>query len=184
MLRYLLLVLCALILDCALGKPVGNPTSNVTPQPTICGDVIRQAKNISGNSVKTFESVEVFRCLSTVPFNPAVASRFVRYFNDSLQFHSTLSYLKQPPPGYQQPAVDLVHELGVIQSRIDGSQFRNEYEFEEAIQQVIYSAHDKHIELDAGLLSAFRYSSPWSIVSLSSDGLQQPKLYLRREWPS
>ncbi|KAJ4286663.1 hypothetical protein N0V90_012915 [Kalmusia sp. IMI 367209] len=131
--------------------------------------------------VPTFLASEVMQCLSSVPFNPAVASRFVKYFNDSIQFHSTLSYLKNPPRGYQQAPIDLVQELGVIQDKIDRTQFRNEYDFEQSIQQLIYAVHDNHFHLNAGILSAFRFYSPWSIVSLSSDGKEAPKLYLRQD---
>ncbi|KAF2635276.1 hypothetical protein P280DRAFT_473987 [Massarina eburnea CBS 473.64] len=155
-----------------------TPTSSITPQPTFCGDIIRKTKQNSSRTMATLEASEVFECLSSVPFNSAVASRFIKYFNDTLQFHSTLAYVKNPPKGYQQPSVDLVHELGVIQDRIDRSQFRNEYQFEEAVQQVIYSAHDKHLQLNAGVLSAFRFSSPIKIVSLSSNGKEPPRLYL------
>lgn len=159
-------------------QPTG--VSSPVPQSTACGDIIRRTNSSDlQHYTRRFDAPDVFACLSTVPFNPAVASRFVKYFNDTIQFHSTLAYLRDPPKEYQQPAVDLIKELGVVQNRIDQGYYRNEYQFEEAVQRLIYSAHDKHLRLNAGILSAFRFASPWSVVSLSSDGRQTPRLYLR-----
>lgn len=113
-----------------------------------------------------------------MPFNPAVASRFISYYNDTLQFQSTLSYLKNPPTSYQQPAVDLLAGLIRIQTAIDEGIFANQYEFEAALQTLIYAAHDGHVDMLAGVLSAFSFASPRDLVSLSLDGQQIPKVYL------
>ena len=123
-------------------------------------------------------AIDVYNCFTTVPFNPAVASRFIKYWNDTLQFQSTLDYLKQPPPGYQQPAVDLIAGLGEIQATIDNGGFANEYQFEAALQNVLYSANDAHVSLNGGALSAFSFGSSFGITSLSLDGVQLPKVYI------
>ena len=125
-----------------------------------------------------FNATLAFECLTSVPFNPAVASRFISYYNDTLQFQSTLKYLKSPPPSYQQPAVDLIAGLNRIQSAIDEGIFSNQYEFEAALQTLVYAAHDGHVDILAGALSAFSFASPRDLVSLSLDGQQIPKVYL------
>jgi hypothetical protein len=89
----------------------------------------------------------VYECLTSVPFNAAVATRFIQYYNDTLQFHSTLAYLKNPPESYQQPAVDVIDELGRIQTAINKGLFKNQYEFEATLESLIYSVHDMHLEL-------------------------------------
>ena len=124
-----------------------------------------------------FLASDVFECLISVPFNPAVATRFIQYYNDTLQFQSTLAYLKSPPPSYQQPAVDLIAGLNEIQSAIDTGFFQNQYDFEKSLQTLLYSAHDSHLQLYAGLLSAFTFGSPYELVSVSLDG-ELPKVYL------
>jgi hypothetical protein len=113
-----------------------------------------------------------------VPFNPAVATRFLKYYNDTLQFQSTLAYLKNPPPSYQQPAVDLIGGLDHLQQQINNGAFANQYEFEAALQTLIYSAHDYHLDLIAGILAAFTFASPYDVISVSLDGVQLPKVYL------
>lgn len=113
-----------------------------------------------------------------MPFNAAVAARFVQYLNDTVQFHSTLAYLKTPPSGYQQPAVDLVGGLNTLLEQANNGTFGNQYAFEAALQNLIYQAHDYHLDLLAGTLSAFTFLNPFSIVSVSLDGIQEPKVYL------
>lgn len=126
-----------------------------------------------------FDAKIVYDCLTSVPFNPAVATRFLKYYNDTLQFQTNLNYLKSPPPSYQQPAIDLIGGLKKIQEDIDNAIFPNQYTFEAVLQNLIYSAHDAHLYLDAGILSAFSFASPYYIVSVSSDGQQLPKVYVK-----
>lgn len=113
-----------------------------------------------------------------MPFNAAVASRFLAYWNDTLRFQSTLVYLKNPPAGYQQPAVDILAGLSELQRAVNDGDFKNQYEFEVALQLLLVSAHDAHLYLNAGILAAFTFASPYDIVSLSIDGVELPKVYL------
>lgn len=118
-----------------------------------------------------------------MPFNAAVASRFLSYWNDTLQFQSTLTYLKDPPESYQQPAVDLLAGLSELQRAVNDGSFTNQYEFEAALEQLLVSAHDAHLYLNAGILAAFTFASPYDIVSLSIDGVELPKVYLAGAYP-
>lgn len=127
---------------------------------------------------QTFDAIIAYDCLTSVPFNTSVAQEFVRYYKDTIQFQSNLAYLKNPPASYQQPATDLVQGLEQISKSILDGEFHNQYEFEAALQTLIYSAHDAHLNLDAGLLSAFTFGSPYSIASVSLDGLQVPRVYI------
>lgn len=56
--------------------------------------------------------------------------------------------------------------------------FQNEYEFESAVQEIVYATHDAHVTLYAGILSAFTFFSPLRIVSASTDGIALPKIYI------
>ena len=116
-----------------------------------------------------------------MPFNPAVSTRFLQYYNDTLQFHSTSAYLKNPPLSYRQPAIDLFQELEQLQRDVDNSVFQNQYAFEARLQNLIYSTHDAHLELVSGVLAAFTFASPYGIVSVSSDGKELPKVYITND---
>lgn len=122
-------------------------------------------------------AIDVYNCWTTVPFHPAVATRLIQYWNDTLQFQSTLDYLKSPPPGYQQPAVDLIAALGEVQDAVDRNEFANEYQFEAALQNVLFSANDAHLTFFGGVLSSFSFGSSIALTSLSLDGTQLPKVY-------
>ena len=157
----------------SLGLASVSPASTATPpQPTVCGDIVN-----SGND--TFNAKEAYDCLISVPFNPAVATRFLKYLNDTIQFQSNLAYLKNPPTSYQQPKTDLLQGLDQIQQDIDNDIFPNQYIFEATLQNLIYSAHDDHLYLNAGILAVFTFASPYGIVSVSIDGLQVPKVYIK-----
>lgn len=125
-----------------------------------------------------FEAIYAYECLTSVPFNSAVASRFIAYWNETLQFQSTLAYLKSPPEGYQQPAVDFASELARIQQRVDTGAYHNQYDFEADVQLLTYALKDGHVVLNAGILSAFSFGSPYEIISASIDGKQAPKVYI------
>ncbi|KAG4412855.1 hypothetical protein IFR04_014016 [Cadophora malorum] len=142
------------------------------PQSTACGDIVRDA------TVNQFPASKVYECLTSVPFNPAVASRFLKYYKDSVQFQSTLAYLKTPPASYLQPPVDLLGGLDVIQTKIDTGAFANQYEFEATLQRLIYSAHDDHFDLASGILGVFAFGTSYRIVSVSEDGIELPKVYV------
>ncbi|KAL4889444.1 hypothetical protein BDV59DRAFT_210361 [Aspergillus ambiguus] len=123
-------------------------------------------------------ATQAYNCLRSVPFNPAVATRLLQYLNDTIQFHSTLAYLANPPPGYQQPAVDLVAGLARIQGGINNGMFSNEYDFETALYRLLTAAHDDHLTATGGILQTFVYGAPWDIVSVSVDGIEPPKVYV------
>lgn len=124
-----------------------------------------------------FYASDAYDCLRSVPFNPAVALRFIRFFNETLQFQSTLAYLKTPPNGYQQPAVDIVARLSEIQGRVNSGYYQNEYAFEQDIYLLAYAAHDDHVDLSAGILSVFSFASPYYLSSVSIDGKQAPQIF-------
>ena len=125
-----------------------------------------------------FLASDAYDCLITAPFNATVASGLVSYYKDFLQFQSTLAYLKDPPPSYQQPSIDVLASLDALQSQVQAGTFKTEYDFEVALQTVIYAIHDAHVSLSAGILSIFTFGSPLRIVSVSSNGIELPKIYI------
>ncbi|KAL6720537.1 hypothetical protein ACLMJK_002461 [Lecanora helva] len=125
-----------------------------------------------------FAASLAYQCLLSAPFNSTVALEFLQYYNDTLQFQSTLTYLKNPPPSYQQPPVDLIGSLTSIQQRVQAGQFQTQYAFEVAVQEVVHAAHDDHLTLTAGILGAFTFGSPLRIVSASTDGIALPEIYI------
>ncbi|KAL8665065.1 MAG: hypothetical protein Q9168_007786, partial [Polycauliona sp. 1 TL-2023] len=125
-----------------------------------------------------FTAEVVHDCLVSTPFNATVATQFLSYYKDTLQFQSTLAYLKNPPSTYKQPSVDLLGGLDSIQQAVDTGLYKNEYDFEAAVQSLVYSTHDAQITLYAGVLSVFTFGAPVSIVSVSPNGIAYPKVFI------
>lgn len=148
------------------------------PNPTICGDII-DVVNTKGS--RLFYASDAYECLMSVPFNAAVAHRFIDYYNTTIQFQSTLAYLKNPPSGYQQPPVDVAAQLARIRQNVTSGVYKNQYTFEADFQHLVYQMHDSHVDLSAGILSVFSFASPLSLVTASIDGKQEPKVYLRAD---
>lgn len=120
---------------------------------------------------------DAYECLKSVPFNPAPALRFIDYYNTTLQFQSTLKFLKDPPEGYQQPAIDVEGVLARIKANVTAGLYQNEYDFESDVQDLVYAIHDAHVDLRAGILAPFSFGSPYYISSVSEDGKKPPKVY-------
>ena len=156
-------------------SPTKRDDAASTPQSTICGEIIDAVNQ--GNDV--FFASDAYDCLQSVPFNAAVAARLVNYYSTSVQFQSTLAYLKNPPWGYQQPGIDVVGELTRIQAKISENGYANEYDFETDLQAVVYGMHDAHVDLYAGILSAFTFASPYNLISASKDGKAVPDVYIK-----
>lgn len=194
-----ILALLPLTVFAASGSPTSTTSSSPSPNPHVCGDLINgRGKqliavlvSIDGYSSWTdrsedsldrdglvFNASKAYECLTSVPFNPAVASRLIKYYNDTIQFQSTLAYLAHPPPTYQQPATDLLAGLAELQRGIDQGVFADEYEFEAALNRLVYSAHDGHLGMLGGVLEVFTFSASVDIVSLSLDGKELPKVYI------
>ena len=128
--------------------------------------------------VDFFSAQFAYECLASAPFNETIALEFLRYYSDTLQLQSTQAYLKNPPPDYQQPPVDLFGGLEKIKDQVKAGGFKSEYDFEVAVQKLILATHDAHINLAYGVLSIFTFGSPYGLVSVSTDGVALPKLFI------
>ncbi|KAF2728048.1 hypothetical protein EJ04DRAFT_504715 [Polyplosphaeria fusca] len=168
----------------ALSKPFGTPsiakrqdttpTTPGAPESTACGDIVVG----SHNGFFLFYASDAFECLQSVPFNGAVAARFIDYYNTTLQFQSTLAFLKDPPEGYQQPPVDVMAVLESIKANATAGAYPNQYAFEADVQLLINRMHDAHVVLNAGVLQPFTFASPYGIISASVDGKNAPEIYI------
>ena len=121
---------------------------------------------------------DVYTCLTSVPFNSTIALEFLQYYKDTLELQTTQSYLKDPPADYQQPAFDLFGTLEQIKADVNAGTYKNEYDFETALQKFVFGTHDAHIILQYGISSVFTFGSPYSIVSLSTNGIDIPKIFI------
>lgn len=118
-------------------------------------------------------------CLATVPNKPEPAVKLVTSFKAFAQWESTLPYLKDPPPSYGLPPVDIMAGLDNISATAAAGKYQNEYEFQASMTQLVLKAHDGHFAFrpDVFKVFSFRNDLVADMVSLSVDGVQIPKLY-------
>ncbi|KAL6711648.1 hypothetical protein ACN47E_004582 [Coniothyrium glycines] len=159
-----------------IAQPKANRVRQESPdaQSTACGDIINEVNN----GFAYFYATDAYACLTSVPFNAAVATRFINYVNTTLQFQSTLAYLESPPEGYQQLAINVPVQLEKIQANVTTGVYKNQYEFEADLQHLLYETHDAHLYLTAGISAAFSFQAPFSVTAASSDGKSLPQVYI------
>lgn len=104
-----------------------------------------------------FLASEVFDCLTSVPFNDAVALRYLQYINETFQFHATTAFVHRPPQGYQQPPFDFFGTLEATADRVRAGVYHNQYAFETDVQYAIRGLHDTHAFVYAGISSVFSF---------------------------
>ena len=120
-------------------------------------------------------------CEQDIPINTTLAQASVQWLESFLQFQTTLAYLKDPPSTYPLPPVDIMGGLASITSKITSGQYANEYDFEHDILELIFGAYDGHLAYIPFLPGTFSYSRADSLVSISADGIQLPKVYFLSE---
>ena len=107
-----------------------------------------------------------------------MALRFLKYYKETVQFHSNIDILKSPPASYRQPPVDFMQGLAELQAKVEAGEYQNQYAFEHELQSLVLKVHDSHFKLFAGVLNQFSFGSNWEIISLSEDGRKAPEVYV------
>lgn len=120
-----------------------------------------------------------YECLQTVPNKVAPAQEMIRSLKAFVNWQSTLAFLKAPPRDYMLPPTDIQGGLDDIANQARNGQYKSEFEFQMAIQELFVTAHDGHFAYRPDVFKAFsfRNSLVAKIASVSKDGSALPKLY-------
>jgi hypothetical protein len=119
-----------------------------------------------------------------VPLDGTKSSAFIDYLNPFLQFQSTLAYLKNPPSGYTLPGVDIIGGLDEIKNHIQSGSYTSQWAFEKDVNALVnIMPKDFHLTLGLSvpLSHVFSFYTSLHLVSLSTDGLQVPQVYVKSE---
>ena len=93
-------------------------------------------------------------------------------------FSTDLAYLKDPPAGYQEPAVDVLGSFNEVLANISSATYTSEHDFQAHLLAVFNSVHDGHFRFAPDLLAkAITFQRPVGLVSISFDGFSEPKVY-------
>jgi hypothetical protein len=91
-----------------------------------------------------------------------------------------ISYLKNPPTGYQVPGIDVWAALDTIETNIQSGKYANEWEFQADVLKTYQAVHDGHFRFVPDLIGkTVQFRRPVAIVSVSQDGIEVPKVYVR-----
>ena len=119
-------------------------------------------------------------CLKSAPFKRTLALQLVQALQPLLEFHSTIDYLKDPQsiqPNYPYPGIDLLQELGQIESKVNSSQYCSEVDFQAEVHDLFNRGHDAHLGYNPPLSGVFQVARPGLLVSLSIDGTSPPRIF-------
>jgi hypothetical protein len=115
----------------------------------------------------------------SMPFDTDAAVTWIDEYTKYLQFQSDLEILEDSPATYPSTNVDLLGGLQSIRTKATGGKYQSQYQFDEAIQNLITSANDGHLWVDTCSTSAFTFfTDVGGIVSISADGSSPPSLYV------
>ncbi|EUC46788.1 hypothetical protein COCMIDRAFT_91896 [Bipolaris oryzae ATCC 44560] len=156
-----------------------EPISGPIETSEACGQ-IADAISDSNADLPVVEAERAIACLKSLPFYTTDASTTVDEIKKMVEFQSTLAYLKDPPQGYPNPAVDIVSGLDGIKSNVESGGYANEYDFEADIASLLVKAHDGHLAwygmAYAGVF-VWRRSSKIALISASRDGSEIPQIW-------
>ncbi|PVH89189.1 hypothetical protein DL98DRAFT_614302 [Cadophora sp. DSE1049] len=121
-----------------------------------------------------------YACLTSAPLDPLAATSLVQSILPYIEWQSDTSYLANPPPGYQFPAVDIFARFNTILENIQKGVYVNEHAFQTDLLMLFQSVHDGHFRFSPDLLSrALVFRRPVQVVSVSVDGVEKPRVYVR-----
>lgn len=77
------------------------------------------------------------------------------------------------------PGIDLRESFNNILHGIKNGEFKNEYEFQVKLFSTFNLAHDGHFRFAPDLMSRIQFRRRVQLVSVSRDGIEIPKIYVR-----
>jgi len=123
-------------------------------------------------------------CLMSVPVDVDGDLKLIKELQNFLQFHSTLSYLKdgyyvnQKIESHNEP-LDLLARLSDIAISTRNGTYQNDFEVQLTLHTLFRHARDSHLRFLPDILEIFLFVRPESqLVSISGDGVALPHLYL------
>lgn len=161
-----------------------TPISGPIETNKACGQ-IAEAISDSFADLPAVEAELAIACLKSLPFYKTDASATVDEIKKIAQFQSTLAYLKDPPKGYPNPAVDIIAGLDKIKSDVESGQYDNEFDFESDIAAFMAKAHDGHLGWNGMAYAGtfvWRRSSNIALISASRNGSQAPQVWARKDF--
>ncbi|KAG4029615.1 hypothetical protein MFRU_015g01520 [Monilinia fructicola] len=141
----------------------GTSSSKSSPCGLITSQLEEYLKTSGSNSTVLFyfDSELANECLLSSVIDNDLAASFVVEYKKYVQFQSTLNYLKYPTDGY-----------------CSKRRFSSQYAFDQALALLLTSAHEGHLYTSFCTSLSISYQRGIDLISLSSDGIKLPKIYV------
>lgn len=118
----------------------------------------------------------------SAPLIKTEALRLIDTVMALLEWHSTLAYLKEPPPGYLLSPTDLMADARALRMAVQHGTLISELAFQQNLTNILSSAHDGHLFVSLDATRVFGYMRTFDdIVSVSLDGKSTPQIYSYRK---
>ena len=165
-----------------LGPTPTPPTSTTSPSSSISQPCAIVSSLVAGSPASAVPSVPAdiaYACQKSVPIKKDDAVQWLQSLRPYILWQSTTSYLKAPPDGYLEPAIDVYGTLDDITSKVEAGGYVDEFDLEFDVYELFQRTHDGHFRYTPNLVGAvFAYGRSIPLVSLSSDGQAVPNVYV------
>ncbi|KAJ4294498.1 hypothetical protein N0V90_008189 [Kalmusia sp. IMI 367209] len=131
---------------------------------------------LAAQNALSFPAGLAFDCLNSVPVDVEGDKKLIDDLKIAWQWHSDITWLKNPPSDWENGPLDMMTELDNIKDHLD--KFDSEYLVQLAIQKIAMRTGDYHLNYVPDILQVFQWRRDISIVALSEDGVASPKLYI------
>ncbi|KAI1339844.1 hypothetical protein F5Y15DRAFT_382300 [Xylariaceae sp. FL0016] len=150
-----------------------------------CAEVSASAASVLAASPSATPIVDgqlAYDCLNSVSLHQQEALDLFDSVIEFVYWQTDTNYLKDPPPAYLEPAVDVFAELSQVRSKIANGTYSSEYNFQADIFRVFNLAHDGHFRFFPDLLTGvIKFARGVGLVSVSEDGVGLPKIYTHED---
>lgn len=131
---------------------------------------------LQSQNASSFPAGSAFACLTSVPVGIEGDKKLIDELKIARQWHSDISWLKNPPADWESGSLDMIGELDNIKSSLD--QYDGEYWVQIAIQEITVRSGNFHLNYAPDILQVFGWQRDLSLVALSEEGVTMPNLYV------
>ncbi|CBX98256.1 hypothetical protein LEMA_P096650.1 [Plenodomus lingam JN3] len=158
----------------------GSSTATVSAGQEPCAVVSRALAAMPSEARKVIPAELGVQCLQSVPLDREGNAKLIDDLKLFAKWQSNIAYLKSPPQGYTERPVDIFGALDDMASRLSAGNFKNEYDFQMELMNLIGSGYDNHFAWQPDILAGamqFQRSPGTELVSISADGRALPEVF-------
>ncbi|KAK3613789.1 hypothetical protein LTR56_027674 [Elasticomyces elasticus] len=178
------LAICAFAITVGPLSSQGRAQNLTTGYNTLTAQPCAQLSATAVQNVTNFVAGIAMACLQSIPVNVSGDVEVINGLTMLLRSQSTLPYLKNPPPGYLYPGVDVLGSLDSILADLEVETYASEYDVQMDLYNLVNSAYDFHFTWIPDVVAVFSWNRKGGLISVSSDGLSLPDVSRSVDFPA